>query len=213
MKIDRAEVFRYMRTDRAKVDAVLESRLAAVETQVLAAVRPAAYWQLVKVEGCANAYRVGPLELASRNLYRELASCPHAFLFCATLGAGVDALLRQTACMSAADLVMVQAVAAALIEAYCDECETRMAAEVAAAGETLRMRFSPGYGDLPLATQKPLLAALDAQRRAGITLSETFLMMPSKSVSAIIGAGPAGGARPRSCQRCGKQDCEFRIEE
>lgn len=213
MKIDRAEVFRYMRTDRAKVDAVLESRLAAVETQVLAAVRPAAYWQLVKVEGCANAYRVGPLELASRNLYRELVSCPHAFLFCATLGAGVDALLRQTACMSAADLVMVQAVAAALIETYCDECETRMAAEVAAAGETLRMRFSPGYGDLPLATQKPLLAALDAQRRAGITLSETFLMMPSKSVSAIIGAGPAGGARSRSCQRCGKQDCEFRIEE
>ena len=70
-----------------------------------------------------------------------------------------------------------------------------MRQEPAVRGETLRMRYSPGYGDLPLEAQRPLLAALDAARQAGITLSSALLMMPSKSVSAIIGAGPEGAAR------------------
>ena len=48
-------------------------------------------------------------------------------------------------------------------------------------------RFSPGYGDLSLDTQKKLLSALDSQRKIGITLTESLLMLPTKSVSAIIG--------------------------
>ena len=49
------------------------------------------------------------------------------------------------------------------------------------------MRFSPGYGDLPIEVQKDFLPLLDAERRLGITLSESCLMAPSKSVTAIIG--------------------------
>ena len=214
MTVDRAEVLRYLRMGRVRPDAVLEARLAAVEREVLAAVRPTAYWQLVPVAGCAGSYRVGSLELTSRSLWETLAGCRHAFLFCATLGAGVDRLLRTCGHRSAADLVMVQAVSTALVETYCDDCAAKMLQEPAVIGETLRMRFSPGYGDLPLETQKPLLTALDSARRAGITLSDTFLMMPSKSVSAIIGVGPADG-RPakHDCRLCAKTDCAFRVEE
>ena len=204
MEVDRSEVLRYMRMGRVQPDAVLAARLSAVEHEVLAAIRPAAYWQLVPVAGTAASYRVGSLELASRSLWETIRGCRHAFLFCATLGAGVDALLRTCGHRSAADLVMAQAVATALIETYCDDCAAQMLQERAICGETLRMRFSPGYGDLPLAVQKPLLAALDATRRAGITLSEAMLMMPSKSVSAIVGVGPEGGRR-----RCDRGDCDF----
>lgn len=166
------------------------------------------------VEGDAAAYRVGSLALTSARLWETICGCRHAFLFCATLGAGVDALLRTCGHRSAADLVMVQAVSTALIETFCDECEEKMLQEPAVCGETLRMRFSPGYGDLPLEVQKPLLTALDSARRAGITLSETMLMMPSKSVSAIIGVGPSDGRPVRhDCRLCAKKDCAFRVEE
>lgn len=211
MTIDRAEVLRYMRMGRVQPDAILEERLSSVEKEVLAAIRPAAYWQLVPVEGACPSYRVGSLNLTSTRLWDTLAGCRHAFLFCATLGAGVDALLRKCGHRSAADLVMVQAVSTALIETFCDECQERMLQEPAVCGETLRMRFSPGYGDLPLEVQRPLLTALDSSRRAGITLTDSLLMIPSKSVSAIVGVGLSdGGAAKHDCRLCTKVDCAFR---
>ena len=219
MTVDRAEVLRYLRMGTAQPDAVLAARLDVLEKEVLAKIRPMAYWQLVPITGGETptgelTYRVGPLVLSSRKLWETLAGCRHAFLFCATLGAGVDALLRTCGHRSAADLVMVQAIATALIETYCDDCQDQMRAEPAVCGGALRMRFSPGYGDLPLETQRPLLTALDSARRVGITLMDTMLMMPSKSVSAIIGAGPANGQPVRhDCRNCGKADCAFRKTE
>ena len=170
MTVDRAEVLRYLRMGTAQPDAVLAARLDVLEKEVLAKIRPTAYWQLVPITGGETptgelTYRVGPLVLNSRKLWETLAGCRHAFLFCATLGAGVDALLRTCGHRSAADLVMVQAIATALIETYCDDCQDQMRAEPAVCGEALRMRFSPGYGDLPLETQRPLLTALDSARR------------------------------------------------
>ena len=52
-------------------------------------------------------------------------------------------------------------------------------------------RYSPGYGDLPLSVQPALLDALDAGRRLGVTLTESLLMVPMKSVTAVVGIGPA----------------------
>ena len=64
----------------------------------------------------------------------------------------------------------------------------------AVAGCALRHRFSPGYGDLPLSVQPAFLAALDATRRLGITLTSSFLMVPTKSVTAFVGvARPSPG--------------------
>ena len=211
MKIDRAETLRYLRMGGVEPDAALARRLARVEDEVRAACRPAAYWRLERVEEGAEAgdLVLGPLEVRSRDLARVLRGCRHAFLFCATLGAGVDALLRRYSQTSGADALMAQAAATAAIEGWCDACGEKLLAEPAVAGERLRMRFSPGYGDLPLAVQRPLLQILDSARRAGIVLTKTCLMVPSKSVSAIIGAGPAAPC-PAGCRACSKTECEYR---
>lgn len=212
MTIDRAEVLRYMRMGHVQPDAILEARLSTVEKEVLSVIRPTAYWHLVPIEGEFPSYRVGSLELSSEKLWNTIRGCRHAFLFCATLGAGVDALLRKCGHRSAADLVMVQAISTALIETFCDECQEKMLQEPAVCGESLRMRFSPGYGDLPLEVQKPLMTALDSSRRAGITLTDSMLMIPSKSVSAIIGVGPSDGKPAKhDCRLCNKTDCAFRV--
>lgn len=220
LELDRAETLRYMRMGGATPTVALEERLSRVEREVLAAARPRSFWRLEKasVGGEGGEVRLGPLSVRSNSLARTLRGCPHAFLFCGTLGADVDALLRRYSQTSAADALMAQAVATSAIEAYCNECESRLREEPAVAGEGLRMRFSPGYGDLPLATQKPLLELLDSPRRVGVVLTEALLMIPSKSVSAIIGAGPASAECANlhctaRCRGCGMGDCQYRRRE
>ena len=54
-------------------------------------------------------------------------------------------------------------------------------------GETLRPRFSAGYGDLPLEYQRRIFDLLDPPTHIGLTLNDSYLMSPSKSVTALIG--------------------------
>ena len=80
----------------------------------------------------------------------------------------------------------------------------------------IRDRFSPGYGDLSLALQKDIFAVLDCPRKIGITLNESLLMSPSKSVTAIIGVcdeKPECADNENKCESCTKQDCAYRREE
>lgn len=213
MTFDRAETLRYLRMGGVEPDAVLTRRLSRVEDEVRSACRPSAYWRLETIARgtVPGDLALGPLRVHSCRLAQVLQGCRHAFLFCATLGAGVDTLLRRYSQTSGADALMAQAVATAAIEGWCDECQTKLLAEPAVAGEFLRMRFSPGYGDLPLETQRPLLQVLDSARRAGIVLTETCLMIPSKSVSAVIGVGPKPTVElPSGCCTCAKKDCEYR---
>ncbi len=197
MKLDRSEILRYMKMGRAEPDAVLTVRIDRLEHEVLAAARPVSQYLRTAVRLARGAgqplgdaagedaprYEIGPLTLASRDLWRCLRGAREAYLFAATLGHDVDRLIRKYAALSAADLLIVQAIAATAIEQYIDD-------ETASWGEKLLPRYSPGYGDLPLSVQPDFLAALDARKTLGITLTETFLMIPSKSVTAIIGIQP-----------------------
>lgn len=173
---------------KSRPDAALEARLSVIENDVALSARPAFVHQLHPVTRNADgSLSIGPLTVQSRRLAETLDGCDCAFLFAATLGTGVDALLRRYGATSAADLLIAQAAATALIENVCDDCEAEMRRNPSIAGKKLRARFSPGYGDLPLAAQRPLLAILDATRRIGISLTSADQMVPSKSVTAIVG--------------------------
>ena len=181
MKPDRAEILRYLRMGSAAPDATLAERIDAVETEVLAVARPRHLANLVPLEFLENLEcLVGPLALKSAALRRALRGAKRAYLFAATLGHEVDLLLRRYAATDSADLLIAQAAATAVLEGYADEvCETLEGPRTP--------RFSPGYGDLPLEVQRDFLAVVDGPRRLGITLTDTCLMIPSKSVTAIIG--------------------------
>lgn len=180
MKLDRGEILRYMRMGTASPDAALADRIDARERDVLAAMRPDFVADLVDVAYGEASYSVGPLVLASNDLRRTLRGAKKAYLFAATLGLGVDQLLRRAAVTGASDLLIVQAVATVAVEQYANEAEMTLCGPRAP-------RFSPGYGDLPLTIQSKFLSAIDGKRRLGITLTDTCLMIPSKSITAIIG--------------------------
>ena len=74
-----------------------------------------------------------------------------------------------------------------MIEAYCDACQKELSTEAAKEGLYLRSRFSPGYGDFSLDYQKELLILLDAPKRIGLTVTDSMMLTPTKSVTAVMG--------------------------
>lgn len=155
--------------------------------------------------------RFGSLTVKSKSLGKNLRGCDKIVLFGATLGIGVDQLLSRTSKTDMAKTVVLQACAAALLEEYCDECQDRIRQEMESEGRYLRPRFSPGYGDFPIECQRDLVRMLDCAKSIGLTLTESCMMAPSKSVTAVIGAGRAAvGCHRQGCESCEKLDCIYR---
>ena len=154
---------------------------------------------------------IGQMEIRSKSLSRNLKGCRQVVLFGATLGAGVDRLMRRISLTDMARAVILQSCAAAMLEEYCDECQKKIAAELEEEHLYLRPRFSPGYGDFSLECQRQLVPALDLGKRIGVTLTDSLLMAPSKSVTAVIGISEIPvNCRIQGCEICQKKDCAYR---
>lgn len=184
MEVNAKELSVYLRMGGRPPDGALADRLAELEVEVRGVLRPARAWRRVPVRA---------LPRPGETLARHLRGCREAYVVCGTLGVGVDALQRRLSVASGADALMVQALGAAFMESWMDETEAAIRAELAP-GESLVPRYSPGYGDWPLDAQRDLLAMLDAPRRVGVSLTDSLLMVPSKSVSAVIGVMPPSAA-------------------
>lgn len=147
----------------------------------------------------------------SRNLTKNLQDCHQIILFAATLGAQTDLLIQKYNKIQVSKAVILQAAATAMLEDYCDEKIEELKKEYEARGLYLRPRFSPGYGDFPLECQTALTGALETGKRIGITLMDSLIMAPSKSVTAVIGVSSVAQAcTVKGCEACKKTDCGYR---
>lgn len=143
----------------------------------------------------------------SRSLAAYLAGCDGAVCLAATLGAQADRLIRSAETMDMVYAAVLHACAAAEIEAYCDTVQASIPRARAS-------RYSPGYGDLPLQSQKTLLDLTDAGRRIGLFLTDGYMLAPTKSITAVIGLGGNGGeCHSEKCSLCAKYDCVYRKGE
>ena len=182
-----------MRMGRTVPEGALAERVLKLRDEAFRVIRPAQIWR--RFPAAAGALGSGDLRIGIfGTLARHLAGCQAVYLACGTIGAAFDAFQRRVSVSSGTDALIAQAIGAALIEKLMDSVEAEIRTDLAD-GETLVSRYSPGYGDLPLAAQRTLLALLDAPRTVGVSLTATLLMVPSKSVSAIIGVKKGGPAQ------------------
>ena len=126
----------------------------------------------------------GAFSVLSHQLARNLENCTRVLLLAATVGVGIDRLIQKYSRIAPSRALMLQAIGAerieALCDAFCDDTEKEMVV-------SLRPRFSPGYGDLPLSVQKDIISLLEAPKRIGLSLNDSLLMSPTKSVTAFAG--------------------------
>lgn len=154
----------------------------------------------------------GCMKVVSKDLVKNLLGCEHAFLFAATIGVEIDRLVQKYTHISPAKAVIMQAIGAERIEALCDAFCQDLKKEVRQGKElSLRPRFSPGYGDLLLETQKDIFQILQCNKNIGVSLNDSLLMSPAKSVTAFVGVGEAIEREEKNkCTMCEKKDCTYR---
>lgn len=134
-----------------------------------------------------NKLLIGKLLIESKSLQKNLKGCEQAVMFGTTLGTAVDRQIRKYELVDMARAVVLQACAAAYLEEYCDEMQEKIAEMFVKEESYLRPRFSPGYGDFSIFHQRDILQMLDASKRIGLTMTEGYMLTPTKSVTAIIG--------------------------
>lgn len=118
----------------------------------------------------------------SAALIKNLCGCKEAFVVACTLGIEVDRLIARLSKTSRAEAFIFDGMASALTEAVTDVMESEITEGLATAP-----RFSPGYADFSIECQPSLLDFLGAPVYLGITVGESCLMTPMKTVTAIIG--------------------------
>lgn len=151
------------------------------------------------------------LGLEGNAIKKHLEGCSEIVIMGATLGVQTDQLIRTSQIRDMAEAVFLDSGASILIEQICDQLEEKIKDDT---DMYLTGRYSPGYGDYPIDAQSRLIRTLDAQRKIGLTVNESHIMIPRKSVTAIIGAAdhPVKGYLA-SCEECTIKDkCILRKE-
>ncbi len=150
--------------------------------------------------------------LQGKAIGRHLTKADKCIVLAATLGVGVDTIVRRYQAASPHRALIADACANALIEDFCDQIQE--AAKTATCGEAqmLTSRFSPGYSDMPLETHDWLLPLLDTNRKIGLFKTPQQLLTPMKSVTAFMGIVPRLENRNRSfCANCTENTrCQYK---
>lgn len=198
MKLDQREIARYLGLDERELSGELAGYAEDCERELFRSVTPRHVFRTIPVTALPG---------ESRNLTHHLRHCSDCVLYAVTLGAETDRLLRRWSARSMAKAAVGQAVCAAWLDELCAELCKGLAGE----GIYLTPPYSPGYGDWDLSVQSILLDLLSAHKRIGLTLTRGGMLVPEKSVTAVVGLSDREeDACGQKCMRCRKDDCPFR---
>jgi 5-methyltetrahydrofolate--homocysteine methyltransferase len=174
--IDRMEAFRYLGYRGISPEQAVITAVSRLEKALLEVISPR---YVMRVTNLSNPLFVG------EDIREWLSGCEKAVIFCVTLGGDTDRLIRYTGIQSALDEMIVDALANAAVEQAADMVQEKIAAKYPE--YSLTERYSPGYGDFLLETQPEVLAFLDAKKHIGVSVGDSLMMTPLKSVSAVVG--------------------------
>ena len=183
--LDLSEIRRYagMREKTPETEAMLQSCLREVENALTYRV---CYCEF-PLSFEKNTIDLGFAKVTSSDLNKNLDGCHSILLFAATVGLALDRLINRYATVSPTRSLFFQAIGAERIEGLCNTFVSEVSKQKSKEGTVLRPRFSPGYGDLPLQLQTNIFEVLDCPRKIGLSLNQSLIMSPTKSVTALIG--------------------------
>lgn len=181
--MNRAEILRYLRTSSKTDDERLLSLIDNCCNEVNRCVHPKTLHRIFDCTVTDDSLIIKDIVFRSQRLAAVIKDCKRVCIFGATLGTECDRLLRTYSASDVSRAVVLQACLASKIEEVCDSLEDKLRAQ----GMSLCQRYSPGYFDLDIEENKKIFEMLELTKRIGLTLTNTCQMVPTKSVTAIIG--------------------------
>ena len=148
--------------------------------------------------------------IIGKDLADICSGCKKAVLMAVTLGSEVDILIRRSQSADMSEAVILDACASAEAERIADMTENEIMRSLPD-DEFLTMRFSPGYGDVSPMESAKIITALGADKKMGLGLTRTGMLIPFKSVTAVIGISYKITDRRKNCSFCSiTKDCKYR---
>ena len=140
----------------------------------------------------------------------QIKKSEKAALFVATIGAGMEKWSKQL--LVEGDPVMgylVDTIASITVENVTNYLHDNIGREMSKNEFNITNRYSPGYCNWSVSEQQ-LLFSLLPPNFCGISLTQSSLMIPIKSVSGVIGIGKKVKRKEYLCDKCGFKDCTYR---
>ena len=207
----RREVLQYLSWRGSEIPPDIDAMIDTAMADTLRAIRPKYTWKRFGLRRGETLDLTGTdLALPGKDVAALLRDCDSRILLAATLGAEWERLIHSAQARDLSRAMVLDCCGSAAIEAVCDRAEEELRA--AFPGFFFTDRFSPGYGDLPLSLQLPMISILDTPRKIGLTLTDSWILLPRKSVTAIIGlADKPQTKRFRGCAYCSMfERCTYR---
>ncbi len=212
LQLNRAEAMRYMGYKDKKPDENVLNIIDECESVLLKAVKPRYTYKIFDIKTLENGISVSGTSLLfeGSDIKSHLKGCDKCILLCATVSSEADKIIRSYETIDMTKTVISDCLASAAVEEVCNQAEIEIKEKLPDYNFT--WRFSPGYGDFPLTIQPEFLNILDAQKRIGLSCTESLILIPRKSVTAVIGISknPISKGK-RGCVSCNMRDrCEYR---
>lgn len=209
--LDERQILRYMGCREGTEEAVQElARRAAAELPLF----PKACFLRMELRTAEpDELDFGCMTVRSRDLFKNLSGCHEVYFLAVTIGTDSERYINRWSQISSARALALDAAGSVAAESACADANAYLKELVRAEGRFLRPRFSPGYGDFPLSCQGEMVRILDAARKIGVSLTERQMLLPVKSVTAVIGISDSPTRCRRTeakCETCEKTDCPYR---
>lgn len=206
INIDPKEVAVYLGYYSAKTDETTSSLICRCTDEFLSCANFIACCEKVPLKISGTKVDLGFMSVDSVSLSKNLDGCDFAYIMAATTGIEAHRLIEKNSIISPLKGIVTDCIGSAAVEAFCDKINLSFENH-----DFLRPRFSPGYGDLPLECQKNIVEFLQTKKNIGMSLTEALMMVPVKSVTAIIGIGKEKNkCTGPGCMICKNDSCPYR---
>ena len=214
--VEKSEVLRYLGHNGQEIDNDLNSKINQCIKETKKEIDTKYIYEIYDIKNDLDLntieFKNTNLILKSKDISELLRDCDKCVLMCATLGFNIEKNIRRYSYNNLTKGIIIDACATTSIEEVCDLVQDSILDKVAKEEKSLTMRYSPGYGDLDISANRDILNVLDAHRKIGVTVTNTGIMIPRKSVVALIGiTNEKIGKVKRTCENCSNRfNCEYR---
>lgn len=214
--VDKKEVLRYLGYKDQRYSEALDGLIDDMRAEIVSISQYKYTYKIVDVVRDANGnvfLKDQPFPLIGESIQHHLKEAEKCVVMAATLGIAVEQRINYYSKVDLTKNFILDSCATQLIEEVCDYVETVVRKDLKEPFN-FTFRYSPGYGDYPITVQNQLVHFLDGYRKLGLSVTENHLLIPRKSVTALIGLQkkPISEDRDKcaSCLQLG--DCKFRKE-
>jgi len=189
IEIDKKEVLRYLGGTAKNNDEETDRLIDEIIEEIKKISVPKSQFRIFNIRKNQNNIQIlnSILILKGKDIIKHLIHSKKVAIMAVTLGIQVDKRIKYYSNIDLTKAVILDACATTYIEAISDNLESEIKEIANQSNCNLTYRFSPGYGDFSLVVQDNILKVLNSPRTMGLTVSNEHILIPSKSVTAIIG--------------------------